>query len=176
MLSEYDEDAFFDNDEEDENEEDAFEADPSVVAALDQEGAEFEAQRAQFKDMYGFDHDCHCAQDYTDGALAQVTECYLELTDDALETCARLNWENQTLQGMVQTMVGMNDNLMTLIKESGIDIDPDQFLQDAIAESMVSEDGAEAEGLLALDGGGGTELEADELSTAVDGDENPASG
>ena len=101
MLAEYDEEynegPFFDDDEEDEDE--PFEADPSVVAAMDQEGAEFEAQRAQFTDMYGFDHNCHCAKDYSDGALAQVTECYLELTDDALETCARLNWENQTLQG-----------------------------------------------------------------------------
>ena len=140
MLTEYNEDAFFDN-EEDGDDEEAFEADPSVVAALDQEGAEFEAQRQQFAEMYGFDHNCHCAKDYSDGSLAQVTECYLELTDDALEACARLNWENMTLQGMVQTMVGMNDNLMTYIKESGLDIDPDQFLAEALSATMVEGDG-----------------------------------
>ena len=157
-MTEYNEDAFFDNDEEDGDDEEAFEADPSVVAALDQEGAEFEAQRQQFAEMYGFDHNCHCAKDYSDGSLAQVTECYLELTDDALEACARLNWENITLQGMVQTMVGMNDNLMTYIKESGLDIDPDQFLAEALSETQE---------LPAFDEGD-TGVEGGELLTAVD--------
>jgi len=132
--------------EETENEEDAedFESNPAVLAFLDQEGAEFQAQRAQFAAMYGFDHDCHCAQDYADGKLAQVTQCYLGLTDDALDAAARLNWENQTLQGMVATLVKMNDSLITTLEEANLGIDPDALLQDALFESFEDEGGTVA--------------------------------
>lgn len=138
-MAEY-EDDFTDEDSYPENEDfdsdEGFESDPGTVAYLDQQGAEFAAQREQFLAMYGFDHDCRCANDYAEGKLAQVTECYLELTDDALETCARLNWENQTLQGMVKAMVQMNDDLMKVMEDEEIDVDPDQILRDAFLATV----------------------------------------
>lgn len=139
-MAEYEEDFNEDGFPSDEelNEED-YESDPATVAFLDQAGAEFQAQREQFQQMYGFDHDCHCAQDYAEGRLAQVTQCYLGLTDDALETSARLNWENQTLQGMVESLVQMNDDLLTALKDAGVEADPDEFLQNALLKTM--EDG-----------------------------------
>lgn len=136
---------FYDNEEHDENDEleegSEFESDPSMLAFLDQEGAEFQAQREQFAAMYGFDHDCHCAQDYAEGKLAQVTQCYLALTDDALETAARLNWENQTLQGMVNTMVSMNDSLMSALEEAGLGINPDEVLKEALLDTFEDDGG-----------------------------------
>ena len=72
-MSDYN-DEFEEFDEEnEEQDEEPFESDPSLVAYLDQEGAEFAANREQFAAMYGFDHDCQCAQNYAEGRLAQVT-------------------------------------------------------------------------------------------------------
>lgn len=91
--------------------------------------------------MYGFDHDCHCAQDYAEGKLAQVTECYLSLADDALDTCQRLLWENNTLQGMVAAMVSMNDSLIKTIEESDTTIDADAVLEQALLATLEDEGG-----------------------------------
>jgi hypothetical protein len=129
-----------DDDEQDSEESNEFVADPATLAQLDQEGAEFADQREQFAEMYGFDHDCHCAQDYADGKMAEVTECYLSLTDDALEHSAQLTWENSTLQGMVNTLVAMNDDLMGRIQELDENFDHNAVLQKALATNFSDED------------------------------------
>ena len=155
MLSEFNEEY----DEENENDEEDFESDPATVAFLDQAGAEFEAQREQFAAMYGFDHDCHCAQDYAEGKLAQVTECYLTLTDDALENSARLNWENQTLQGMVQSLVQMNDDLMKALEAEGGEIDPEKILTEALLSTLEDGPGPEEDASVEASEGDGGEAD-----------------
>ncbi len=38
-----------------------------------------------FEDMYGFEHQCRCADDWAEGNLGVVSVCYLEMTNDALD-------------------------------------------------------------------------------------------
>lgn len=40
-----------------------------------------------FEDLYGFKHDCRCAQDWLEGNTGMVAECYTKMTDDALNRC-----------------------------------------------------------------------------------------
>jgi hypothetical protein len=89
-----------------------FEPDPAIIAQLDQDSAAFAETREQFIEMYGFDHDCHCAQDYAEGKVSTVTECYLDLIDDAMETCAKLNWEKQTLEKAAGTLADLSTKLI----------------------------------------------------------------
>jgi hypothetical protein len=49
--------------------------------------------REEFAELYGFDHDCHCAADWMEGRTGLVSECYTELCDDALTTCHRFKGE-----------------------------------------------------------------------------------
>lgn len=42
---------------------------------------------AEFQDLYGFEHNCRCAQDWIDGNTGLVSECYTKLCDDALTRC-----------------------------------------------------------------------------------------
>lgn len=36
---------------------------------------------------YGFQHRCRCAQDYAEGNMGEVTECWGKMATDALDTC-----------------------------------------------------------------------------------------
>lgn len=42
---------------------------------------------SEFEEMYGFEHDCHCASDWAEGRTGLVSECYTNLCDDALTQC-----------------------------------------------------------------------------------------
>jgi hypothetical protein len=85
---------------------DVEEPDPSTVAFMDQQSAEFNAKAEhEFADHYGFIHKCRCDQDYTEGKLVEVTECYANMTLEALDTCARLHKEVQMLTGIIAKAV-----------------------------------------------------------------------
>lgn len=42
---------------------------------------------SEFEELYGFEHNCHCASDWVEGKHGLVSECYTELCDDALTRC-----------------------------------------------------------------------------------------
>lgn len=46
-------------------------------------------QVKEFSDLYGFEHDCHCKEDFEEGKVGLVSECYIGLTDDALTQCSK---------------------------------------------------------------------------------------
>ena len=48
---------------------------------------------AEFEEMYGFEHNCHCAEDWMEGKTGLVSECYTELCDDALTQCHKYKGE-----------------------------------------------------------------------------------
>lgn len=95
------------------------EVDPAVLAQLDQEAAEFNEFKADFEELYGFKHDCRCAADYQENKIVPVTECYIGMTDDALDTCARLNFENKTMAAMLQSMIDLNNELIEQLEDNG---------------------------------------------------------
>ena len=39
----------------------------------------------EFVELYGFQHECRCAEDWAEGNLGVVSVCYLEMCRDALE-------------------------------------------------------------------------------------------
>ena len=45
---------------------------------------------SEFKDLYGFEHNCRCRQDWEEENVGLVSECYTKLCDDALEQCFKL--------------------------------------------------------------------------------------
>ena len=47
----------------------------------------------EFQEMYGFPHDCHCAEDWAEGNCGVVSECFMQLSDDALERCHKYKGE-----------------------------------------------------------------------------------
>jgi len=67
-----------------------YETDPAIVSKLDQQSTEFNNRRDEFIARFGFDHDCHCDTDYTDGKVTTVTECFVQLAYDALAACQRM--------------------------------------------------------------------------------------
>lgn len=66
------------------------ETDPAIVFQLDQQTAEFNNRKDEFLARFGFEHDCHCDTDYTEGKVTTVTECFVQLAYDALNACQRL--------------------------------------------------------------------------------------
>lgn len=119
---------YLDFEPEDENEKP--EPDPATVAFLDQEEQAFADDREQFKRVYGFDHACTCAQDYSAGKLGQVTECFLGLASDALDACAGLNYENKVLKAMLQEMININNGLIEKMQEAGLGDEVQAFLNE----------------------------------------------
>lgn len=117
-------------DNEYENEETEREVDPGTVAFLDQQEAEFAQDREQFQAIYGFDHDCHCSQDYTDGKLAEVTQCFLTLTSQALNRAAEATYENRVLSGLVEELFKVNNDLMYLMKENGLGSELEKYVKE----------------------------------------------
>lgn len=106
---------------EDENVDDAedevFIPDMATVAFLDQEAAAFAEVADEFETIYGFRHDCRCDQDYTEGRIGEITECYAGMVVDALATCARLNYENKQLRSLTTTLMEVQVELNDRIKE-----------------------------------------------------------
>lgn len=95
------------NDPEGDESEDLLEIDPSVVAFMDQKSAEHNANAQTFLDHYGFVHDCRCDLDYSDGNMVEVTRCFADMTEDALDACERLTAENKLLQAMITQAIGL---------------------------------------------------------------------
>lgn len=104
--------------------------DPSTVAFLDQQEAEFAEDRERFNEIYGFDHDCHCSQDYTDGKLGEVTQCFLTLTSQALHRCAEATYENRVLTGLVEELLKVNEDLMTMMKDAGMTAELEKYVKE----------------------------------------------
>lgn len=111
---------FGDSNEDDTNEdwaafssdEDAEEADPGTVAFMDQQAAEFNAKAEhEFADRYGFVHKCRCDQDYVEGKMVEVTECYANMTLEALDACAALYAENKLLTAILSKAVTSGINV-----------------------------------------------------------------
>ena len=46
-----------------------------------------------FKETYGFEHQCRCADDWAEGNLGVVSVCYLEMCNDALDALAAARTE-----------------------------------------------------------------------------------
>ena len=77
--------------------------DPAMVAFLDQEGEQFNNSAAQFAQTFGFEHKCTCAQDYTNGKLAETTHCFGRLCQDAMNACKELKKERDMLFALIQS-------------------------------------------------------------------------
>ena len=44
----------------------------------------------EFRNRYGFEHNCRCAEDWAVGNLGVVAVCYLNMCRDAMETLAAI--------------------------------------------------------------------------------------
>lgn len=64
--------------------------DPELLGHLMDETAAINAASAEWKDTFGFTHNCHCDRDYATEQMLSVTECWAQMVDDALETCVTL--------------------------------------------------------------------------------------
>lgn len=83
------------------------ELDPSTISNLDQQETEFNNRRDEFVEQFGFTHECRCGQDYTDGNTTEVTACFIQLTYDALEACARMK---ETIEDLEEELNGADDD------------------------------------------------------------------
>lgn len=103
--------------------------DPGIVAFMDQQSAEFNARAEhEFADRYGFVHKCKCDQDYASGNMVDVTECYANMTVEALEACATLHAENKLLRSLIQQAIG--GTLATIAASDGDKVGPDEDTSD----------------------------------------------
>lgn len=46
-----------------------------------------------FLKTYGFEHHCRCAEDYVEGNVGTVSDCWANMCSDALATCAFMKGE-----------------------------------------------------------------------------------
>lgn len=83
---------------------DEFEADPTTIAFLDQQQAEFSNIEDEFFATYGFKHECHCGEDYAAGRVGEITQCYHNMMQEALANCARMNVELKEVTGIAQAL------------------------------------------------------------------------
>lgn len=95
------------------------EVDPAVVAHLDQEEASWEAEREEFRRMYGFDHECTCSQDYSSGNTGTVTQCFMKLTSQAMASSAEKTHELRLLTAILEQMLKINNDLVGLMENLG---------------------------------------------------------
>jgi hypothetical protein len=54
-----------------------------------------------FRQKYGFDHDCTCANDWDTGNVGLVSVCYLGMVSDALDTLEKVIQDNRALQAEI---------------------------------------------------------------------------
>jgi hypothetical protein len=120
------------------------ETDPTTIAFLDQSEAEFAAERERFKEFYGFDHNCTCSKDYTDGKIGMVTECFMGLTSDALARCAEATQENRVLGGMVEHLLRINNDLVRMMHEGGMDKELEEYFTESDAVDVVEAEDLDA--------------------------------
>ena len=81
-ASELDEDYNEDNEDED----DEGELLGTFTDEVSGDTAKFNADKLAFEEEYGFDHDCHCDEDWASGNLSVVSVCYMGLVNDAMNT------------------------------------------------------------------------------------------
>lgn len=104
------------------NEGEEFEPDMATVAFLDQQQAEFEGMKDDFFNTYGFEHDCHCGEDYAAGRVGEITQCYHNMMQEALATCARLNIELKEMTGIAKALYEeVKDNILQSESKSDSD-------------------------------------------------------
>lgn len=137
-----DESDFF-NEPEDDEFADAYpeETDAGTVAFLDQQEAEFAENREKWVKLYGFDHDCHCSQDYTDGEVGTVTRCFMQLTSQALARAAEATHEIKVYRAMLDELLAMNNDLVKMMDDLG----HEKELQEYFGETLDLEDEALAQ-------------------------------
>lgn len=62
--------------------------DPELLDHLHRETVAVNAAQKEWRDTFGFDHICHCDTDYESENTGTVTECWADMANDALATCA----------------------------------------------------------------------------------------
>ncbi len=62
--------------------------DPAVLGQLMLDTAAVNADAEAWKNQFGFEHNCHCDEDYANDAMGTVTECWALMAEDAIETCS----------------------------------------------------------------------------------------
>lgn len=121
-----------DDTDEFENYEDEREIDPATVAFLDQEEAAFEQHKAEFRRVYGFDHDCRCSQDYTEGNLKEVTECFMNLTRQAMQRAGEATYELYVMGSVLETMLKLNNDLIDMLRNLGHEDELEAYLNQEV--------------------------------------------
>lgn len=62
----------------------------------------------EFEELYGFPHDCRCVQDWEEGNCGVVSNCFMQLSDDALDQCHHYKGKVAELErtaGILRTQV-----------------------------------------------------------------------
>ena len=54
-----------------------------------------------YMELYGFEHDCHCADDWAEGNWAVVSQCYVNMAGQALAHLEEVNKELSTLKAEI---------------------------------------------------------------------------
>ena len=108
--------------------------DPGTLASLDQEQQAARDASAEFARMYGFVHDCHCAEDYEKGNTTNVSNCFVDLCNQALAVLQFSNMENKQLRLYLQQMMKMNNDLAEMLKERGFSEDLEKYFTEEITE------------------------------------------
>src|SRR3970040_68123 len=135
------------------------EADAGTVAFLDQETAAFQESKEEFAAFYGFDHDCTCDTDYTDGKVGLVTQCFMRLTSQALSRAAQATQELRVLGGMVEHLLRVNNDLIQKMIELGHEkelqeyFDMDDDADAPVEQDLEDDDPSDAEELEDTDDG-----------------------
>lgn len=129
--------------------------DPRTIAFLDQQEAEFEAGRENWAKLYGFDHDCTCSRDYTNGKVGTVTRCFMKLTSQALARCAEATHEIRVFRAMLDEMLAVNNDLVKLMEDLG----HEKELQEYFGETLELEDDVLSQMELQFTDEGAPELE-----------------
>lgn len=63
-----------------------------------------------FVETYGFEHNCRCADDWAEGNVGLVSNCYLGMTETAMENLAETRKElSKTKTELVEAKLGAPD-------------------------------------------------------------------
>lgn len=123
----------YDGPDRDESEDDSDEVDEAaVVAFLDQEEAAWDANREQFLNFYGFDHQCRCSEDYTEGNLKNVTECFMTLTAQALQRSAEATHELRLMGALLDQLLKLNQDLVKMMEDAGLHDELEKYYNEPV--------------------------------------------
>jgi hypothetical protein len=111
-------------------EEESEPSDPSVVAFLDQQQEEWKGKEAAFQRAYGFQHNCRCSEDYAEGKVTEVTECFMRLCNEALDRSAVATYENRMLNIYLNEMLTINNDLAMMLHELGHDEELEKYFNE----------------------------------------------